>query len=258
MKLLMDKGGRDLEDQDFGCGVDVAPFKQWYLQHYGVNIGRKKKAAARGTKKEGEKGETTIKDVKKSNHVLRKLEKRQQNRKLDSHIEDQFSSGRLLACISSRPGQCGRADGYILDGKCNIFYIRLIFGSGTGWGVTFNGIRATMSGHGSSRSEAGDDRPAESSNSPALARQDEEQAPSGVPVVDQDVFFKTLDTVLTYFQPSVTSTPRMNVAKELKSLGASEFRGISLLQFREVRWGGCLAERASKDLVDKCYTENVW
>lgn len=47
----------------------------------------------------------------KSNHVQRKLEKRQQDRKLDSHIEEQFSGGRLLACISSRPGQCGRADG---------------------------------------------------------------------------------------------------------------------------------------------------
>lgn len=29
--------------------VDAAPFKQWYLQHYGVDIGRKKKVA---TKKE--------------------------------------------------------------------------------------------------------------------------------------------------------------------------------------------------------------
>lgn len=29
--------------------VDAAPFKQWYLTHYGVDIGRKKKAA---TKKE--------------------------------------------------------------------------------------------------------------------------------------------------------------------------------------------------------------
>lgn len=26
--------------------VDAAPFKQWYLQHYGVDIGRKKKTAA--------------------------------------------------------------------------------------------------------------------------------------------------------------------------------------------------------------------
>ncbi|MBA0795351.1 hypothetical protein Gohar_006218, partial [Gossypium harknessii] len=94
--------------------VDAAPFKQWYLQHYGVDIGRKKKTAA---KKEGEEGETGTEEVKKSNHVLRKLEKRQQNRKLDPHIEDQFASGRLLACISSRPGQCGRADGYVVDLK---------------------------------------------------------------------------------------------------------------------------------------------
>lgn len=26
--------------------VDAAPFKQWYLQHYGIDIGRKKKAPA--------------------------------------------------------------------------------------------------------------------------------------------------------------------------------------------------------------------
>ncbi|KAI3686179.1 hypothetical protein L1987_79852 [Smallanthus sonchifolius] len=71
--------------------VDAAPFKQWYLQHYGVDIGRKKKTAA---KKEGEE------------------------------VEEQFSSGRLLAAISSRPGQCGRADGYILEGKELEFYMK--------------------------------------------------------------------------------------------------------------------------------------
>ena len=27
--------------------VDAAPFKQWYLQHYGVDIGRKKKGAVK-------------------------------------------------------------------------------------------------------------------------------------------------------------------------------------------------------------------
>lgn len=30
--------------------VDAAPFKQWYLTHYGVEIGRKKKAAAAAKK----------------------------------------------------------------------------------------------------------------------------------------------------------------------------------------------------------------
>ncbi|XP_010913108.1 small ribosomal subunit protein eS8 isoform X1 [Elaeis guineensis] len=108
--------------------VDAAPFKQWYLQHYGVEIGRKKKAPA-ATKKEateGQEGEGATEEPKKSNHVLRKLEKRQQGRKLDPHIEEQFGSGRLLACISSRPGQCGRADGYILEGKELEFYMKKI------------------------------------------------------------------------------------------------------------------------------------
>ncbi|OIT34610.1 PREDICTED: 40S ribosomal protein S8-like [Nicotiana attenuata] len=101
--------------------VDAAPFKQWYLQHYGVDIGRKKKTAA--SKKEGEEVEA-VPAEKKSNHVQRKLQKRQQDRKIDPHIEEQFASGRLLAAILSRPGQCGRADRYILEGKELEFYMK--------------------------------------------------------------------------------------------------------------------------------------
>ena len=37
--------------------------------------------------------------------------------KIDPLLETQFSAGRLYAAISSRPGQCGRADGYVLEGK---------------------------------------------------------------------------------------------------------------------------------------------
>ena len=37
--------------------------------------------------------------------------------KIDPLLEAQFSAGRLYAAISSRPGQCGRADGYVLEGK---------------------------------------------------------------------------------------------------------------------------------------------
>jgi len=37
--------------------------------------------------------------------------------KIDSLLETQFLAGRLYAAISSRPGQSGRADGYILEGK---------------------------------------------------------------------------------------------------------------------------------------------
>ncbi|XP_039125345.1 40S ribosomal protein S8 [Dioscorea cayenensis subsp. rotundata] len=106
--------------------VDAAPFKQWYLQHYGVDIGRKKKAPTASKKETTEDGEAPAEEAKKSNHVLRKVEKRQQGRTLDSHIEEQFGGGRLFACISSRPGQCGRADGYILEGKELEFYQKKI------------------------------------------------------------------------------------------------------------------------------------
>lgn len=76
---------------------------------------------------EGEAAATT-EEVKKSKHVLRKLEKRQQNRVLDAHIEEQFSSGRLMACISSRPGQCGRADGYVTFSLfCRYTAISIVF-----------------------------------------------------------------------------------------------------------------------------------
>ncbi|CAN1135921.1 40S ribosomal protein S8 [Linum perenne] len=103
--------------------IDAAPFRQWYLKHYGVDIGRKKKNPS---KKEGEEAEAAAatEETKKSSHVTRKLEKRQQTRQLDPHIEEQFSGGRLLACISSRPGQCGRSDGYILEGKELEFYMK--------------------------------------------------------------------------------------------------------------------------------------
>ncbi|RRT78356.1 hypothetical protein B296_00013715 [Ensete ventricosum] len=91
--------------------VDAAPFKQWYLQHYGVEIGRKKKApAAKKEATEGQEAEPVTEEANKSNHVTRKLEKRQQGRKLDPHIEEQFSSGRL----------------YIVEGKELEFYMKKI------------------------------------------------------------------------------------------------------------------------------------
>ncbi|XP_024638441.2 40S ribosomal protein S8 [Medicago truncatula] len=102
--------------------VDAAPFKQWYLQHYGVEIGSAKKTS--GKKDSAEESEAVTEEVKKSNNVQRKLEQRQKDRRLDPLIEVQFGGGRLLACISSRPGQCGRADGYILEGKELEFYMK--------------------------------------------------------------------------------------------------------------------------------------
>merc|ERR1711934_378285 len=89
--------------------IDAAPFKQWYEQFYGVKLGK-------ATKKDEE-------PTKTSNHVDRKLKKRQTNRTLDKALESQFNTGRIYAKISSRPGQSGRADGYILEGAELKFYL---------------------------------------------------------------------------------------------------------------------------------------
>ena len=45
------------------------------------------------------------------------LAERQKTAKIDPLLESQFQAGRLYASISSRPGQSGRADGYVLEGK---------------------------------------------------------------------------------------------------------------------------------------------
>eukprot|EP00833_Pecoramyces_ruminatium_P017399 jgi/Orpsp1_1/1191431/evm.model.d7180000085779.1 len=91
--------------------VDAAPFRQWFEAHYGVVLGKKK----------ADEEETKV-----SNHVQRKHAARKEQSKIESNIKDQFAAGRLYACISSRPGQSGRADGYILEGKELDFYVRKI------------------------------------------------------------------------------------------------------------------------------------
>jgi len=46
--------------------------------------------------------------------------------KVETALERQFEAGRLYAVISSRPGQSGRCDGYILEGDELAFYQRQI------------------------------------------------------------------------------------------------------------------------------------
>ena len=86
--------------------IDSAPFKDWYLQHYGIDLSGK--------------------DVttKKSGHVQAKLKARQANRTVDEKLATMIGKGKVLAAISSRPGQSGRADGYLLEGKELQFYLK--------------------------------------------------------------------------------------------------------------------------------------
>ncbi|GJJ06598.1 hypothetical protein Clacol_000791 [Clathrus columnatus] len=96
--------------------VDATPFRQWYEQHYAQPITKRSKGAAAAAAAEGGEGAAT-EEQKKSSHVQRKLDERKKDAKIDSLLEQQFNAGRLYATISSRPGQSGRADGYILEGK---------------------------------------------------------------------------------------------------------------------------------------------
>merc|ERR1711887_404379 len=65
--------------------IDSAPFRQWYEQHYGVKIGKKKDEDA------------VTESVKRSSHVTRKLAARNSTHTLSREMDSQFIKGRLLA-----------------------------------------------------------------------------------------------------------------------------------------------------------------
>eukprot|EP01086_Lenisia_limosa_P015497 TRINITY_DN4_c0_g1_i1.p1 TRINITY_DN4_c0_g1~~TRINITY_DN4_c0_g1_i1.p1 ORF type:complete len:212 (-),score=78.04 TRINITY_DN4_c0_g1_i1:59-661(-) len=88
--------------------IDSTPFRQWYEQHYGIHLGKK----------------STEEPAKVSRHAAAKKAGRAKDRVIDPHVAEQFNAGRLYARISSRPGQCGRVDGYILEGEELAFYTR--------------------------------------------------------------------------------------------------------------------------------------
>merc|ERR1719403_419427 len=97
--------------------IDAAPFRQWYEAHYATPLGRKK-----GVKLT--EADEALFNKKRSKKTQKKYDDRRKTAKVDPLLEEQFQTGRILAAISSRPGQVGRADGYILEGKELEFYIR--------------------------------------------------------------------------------------------------------------------------------------
>mmetsp|Transcript_4253 Transcript_4253/g.10112 ORF Transcript_4253/g.10112 Transcript_4253/m.10112 type:complete len:214 (+) Transcript_4253:90-731(+) len=99
--------------------VDAKPFQNWYQNHYGTEIGKKKQ---KGVSKFAE--EWAEKHPMKHEETQKKFAARQKTRVLAQSLDDQFSNGRLLACITSRPGQTGRVDGYILEGRELDFYLK--------------------------------------------------------------------------------------------------------------------------------------
>ena len=92
--------------------IDANPFRQYYLKHYDVELNKKKV----------EESDKARAEAKKSRHVAAKVKRAAAGRVIDPKVAEQFNSGRLLAAVSSRPGQSGRCDGYILEGRELEFY----------------------------------------------------------------------------------------------------------------------------------------
>ncbi|KAJ9446925.1 40S ribosomal protein S8 [Diplonema papillatum] len=91
--------------------IDSAPFRQWYYKHYGKLLGKKR---------------ATDKVIEETASRKRRWASRMKDRALEKNLSDQVKGGRVLARIASRPGQVGRADGYILEGAELAFYLRKV------------------------------------------------------------------------------------------------------------------------------------
>lgn len=96
--------------------IDATPFREFYEKHYRLTV--PKKGETEGTVIAAKEGE------KVSRHAADKYEERRKERAVDPKILEQMQSGRVYAVISSRPGQSGRADGYVLEGPELEFYMR--------------------------------------------------------------------------------------------------------------------------------------
>jgi small subunit ribosomal protein S8e len=92
--------------------VEAGPFKTWYEKQYGKALGRSNFVRP---------GNDKVTDK-----VVARWEKLAEEGSIAGNLISQFDSGRILACVSSRPGQCGRADGYILEGEELNFYMERV------------------------------------------------------------------------------------------------------------------------------------
>lgn len=70
--------------------IDATPFRQWYESHYILPLGRKREA------KNQQLDENDVLNKKRSKKVMSKYVARQKFAKVETALEEQFSSGRLL------------------------------------------------------------------------------------------------------------------------------------------------------------------
>lgn len=96
--------------------IDATPFRQWFETQFRLKVAKKTGEEGTGVKLEAINREAIRPETQK------KIDGRIKDKAVDPKIEEQFATGRLLAVISSRPGQSGRCDGYVLEGPELEFY----------------------------------------------------------------------------------------------------------------------------------------
>ncbi|KAH8616904.1 putative Ribosomal protein S8e [Trypanosoma vivax] len=107
--------------------VDATPFRVWYAKRYGINFATKSSKSLTQKKAKAKKGLHTVEeyDVNTASSKLKhKWACRRKSHKIEKALSDQLREGRLLARITSRPGQTGRADGALLEGAELQFYLK--------------------------------------------------------------------------------------------------------------------------------------
>ena len=95
--------------------VDPTPFKYyWYIHYDDVKMPKLPEINDPERKKKLEEKREKSKKVHPNKEQLDKF----------NRFFELMNKGRLYACITSRPGQVGRADGYLLEGKELEFYMK--------------------------------------------------------------------------------------------------------------------------------------
>ena len=103
--------------------IDASPFKKFLAKRY---FGEEDPNYEVGFDWESEEDYKTKRDDSSTKRRELKYLKRRAQTRIESKIQEQINKGHIYACISSRPGQSGRADGYILEGKELDFYVKKI------------------------------------------------------------------------------------------------------------------------------------
>ena len=97
--------------------IDPTPFKYYWYIHYDDNkITRMPEISDPDRKKRLEEKRNKHKKTHPYKDQLDKL----------GRFFELLNKGRLYACITSRPGQVGKADGYLLEGKELEFYVKKV------------------------------------------------------------------------------------------------------------------------------------